>query len=63
MSEEKRHNCRSCKWLRRETESWELPHIWWWDCKKRPGFAALRSFPFKNTKCKDFEVSDASYIS
>lgn len=52
---EERHNCRDCKWLSREIESWEMPHIWWWECGRNPHYALLKSFPFKNTKCKDFE--------
>ena len=50
--------CRDCKWLLREQESWEMPHIWWWECTERPAMANLRSFPFKSTKCKSFERDD-----
>lgn len=48
-------SCVSCKHFRRETESWEFPHIWWYECRKRPGMANAKSFPFTNTKCKAFE--------
>lgn len=48
--------CGNCKHLRREQESWELPHIWWWDCARHPARANLRSFPFHHTTCKSFET-------
>lgn len=51
------NSCRECKHVRRETESWELPHIFYYVCKKAPGMANLRSFPFKCTSCPHFEAS------
>jgi len=51
------HNCRACKHIRKETEGWELPHIWWWECLAKPAMPNLKSFPFRNTKCKSFEAS------
>ncbi len=29
-------NCRDCKFLSRETESWEMSHIYWYECSARP---------------------------
>lgn len=48
-------SCYGCKHLRKETESWEMPHIWWWECTPRPAAPNLKSFPFANTKCKAWE--------
>lgn len=53
-SEPGRKRCGDCANLMRETESWELSHIWWWSCGARHGMENLRSFPFQNTKCKAF---------
>lgn len=52
-------DCRSCRHFRRETESWEFPDIWWYECRKRPGAPNLTSFPFVNTNCKAFEPKPA----
>jgi len=41
--------------LIRETESWEMPHIAWWECKRDVGRANLKSFPYVRTTCKRFE--------
>lgn len=49
------NSCYRCAHLHKETESWEMPHIWWWECSARPAMANLKSFPFSNTKCKDFK--------
>jgi len=51
--------CRRCAHLVRETESWEMPHIWWWECAAIPGRANLKSFPFAATKCQRFVLSRA----
>ena len=51
------NSCRDCRHLRRESEGWEYPHIWWWECRARPAMENLRSFPFKDTKCASFEAS------
>lgn len=51
---QERHRCHDCKDLSRATESWEMPHIWWWECGSHPGYENLRSFPFESTKCRDF---------
>jgi len=48
-------SCYFCKHLHRETESWEMPHIWWWECSAKPSMANLSSFPFKDTMCKAFK--------
>ncbi len=48
------HSCGSCASLAKEVESWELQHIWWWECDSRPGVQNLTSFPFKRTKCRDW---------
>lgn len=47
-------SCYECQHLYRERESWEMPHIAWWDCARRPAMINLRSFPFKATKCATF---------
>jgi len=48
------NSCRLCVNLRRETESWEMPHIWWWTCLYQESRANLKSFPYRRTKCKGF---------
>ena len=55
-----RKSCGKCKHLAKATESWELPDIWWWECNARPGLANLKSFPFRDTKCKSYEAKDPS---
>jgi hypothetical protein len=50
------NSCRNCKHFHRAEESWEMPHIWWYECSYREGMANLKSFPFTNTKCKGFEL-------
>lgn len=52
------NRCGNCKHLTHQTESWEMPHIWWWECAARPAMANLKSFPFHNTKCKSFALSE-----
>lgn len=54
------NSCRTCKHLYYQEESWELPHINWMECDKRPGSANLTSFPFRNTKCSGYEPSSQS---
>jgi len=44
--------CYSCVYLIRQTESWEMPHIAWYECKARPANECLKGFPWKKTKCK-----------
>jgi hypothetical protein len=46
-----RSGCFTCKHLRRETESWEMPQIAWYECDKRPQNSNLRNFPFRSTAC------------
>lgn len=46
-----KRDCRVCVHFIRQTESWEMPHIAWYECKKIPSMANLLSFPFRNTKC------------
>lgn len=48
------NSCHECKHLRHETESWEMPHIWWWECRANKGMENLKSFPFTNTRCRHF---------
>ena len=48
-------SCYACGNLRKANESWEMPHIWWWECNSpSAGKANLKSFPFHKTRCKDF---------
>lgn len=54
MTKDEKHSCYNCVSLIREEESWEMPHIWWWECTACPGMANLKSFPFENTKCKAY---------
>lgn len=54
------NNCRNCGEFVREQESWEMPHIYWYECAARPGMANLPNWPFRNTKCKAF-VERKSY--
>ena len=53
------NSCFDCKYYSywRETESWEMPHIYtdMRECSKVPTNANLKSFPFLNTKCIHFE--------
>lgn len=48
-------SCRACVHLRRATESWEMPHIQWWECAARPSMENLRTFPFNQTICKKYD--------
>ena len=47
-------NCKNCKNLTLQTESWEMPWVFWYECKVKPFVENLSSFPFKNTQCKEF---------
>lgn len=49
------NSCYRCVHLYKETESWEMPHISWWECSVKAGVQNLTTFPFRNTKCKAFE--------
>lgn len=49
------NSCYTCAHFHREEESWEMPHIWWYECSARPSMANLKSFPFTNTKCTLFK--------
>lgn len=51
------NSCYNCGECVREVESWELEHIYWYECDAVPGMANLRNFPFSNTKCKHFVKS------
>jgi hypothetical protein len=51
-------SCHTCKHLRRETESWEMPHIAWYECAVFRGRENLVSFPYKQTKCSKHETRD-----
>lgn len=48
------NNCRNCKFCHLETESWEMPSIYYYECSAIPSRANLPSFPFKRTKCDRF---------
>ncbi len=48
-------NCRDCMKLIRQTESWDMPWVFWYECKAKPFVENLRSFPFQNTRCKEFK--------
>jgi len=56
---EKLVSCYTCKHRHshKETESWELSHIFWWVhiCDVRPNVANLKQFPFSNTNCTKHE--------
>ncbi len=56
-------SCANCENYVREEESWEMPHIYWYECKARPGMENLTSFPFKNTKCKSFTQKQIGSLS
>ena len=61
-----KRSCYNCKHLWRQTESWEMSWIWWYSCCERPSMENLSSFPFHQTKCRDFterEVATANLIS
>ena len=51
-------SCVSCKHYHshKETESWEMPHIFWYErsCDARPTIANLVQFPFENTSCQQY---------
>lgn len=60
------HSCRGCNHLSRQQESWEMPHIQWWECRAAPAMVNLSSFPFKNTTCKKwvpFKARDHSIVA
>jgi len=59
-AKEMTNSCYHCAHLVREQESWEMPHIEWWECAARPGCANLTSFPFVHTKCTAFSPNKAS---
>jgi hypothetical protein len=46
--------CRSCRFFSKQIESWEMSHIWWYECTKHEHYVNLKSFPFKNG-CKSFK--------
>ena len=48
------HTCYGCANLEHCYESWEMPHIQWYECAVHSGYANLTSFPFHNTKCPDW---------
>ncbi len=45
----------------KETESWEMPHIFWYErsCDARPTLANLKQFPFKRTSCPRYSERTA----
>ena len=50
--EQTKGGCFDCQFLSRETESWEMPHICWWECMARPQNMWLKGFPWRKTKCR-----------
>lgn len=46
--------CSMCCNCIRQEESWEMPHIFWYECTLHPSWSNLKSFPFHHTQCKDF---------
>lgn len=44
--------CFTCLHLHQGTESWEMPHIAWYECAFRPANEGLKGFPWKHTICK-----------
>ena len=50
--EKTKGGCFDCRYLIKGYESWEMPHIEWWECKARPANEMLKGFPWKKTKCK-----------
>lgn len=44
-------SCFNCAHLEKETESWEMPWIYWYECIVRPQNSMLKQFPFRRTKC------------
>lgn len=44
-------SCYNCLHLVREEESWEMPHIYWYECSARPQNSRLKQFPFRQTEC------------
>lgn len=48
-------SCFNCSYLRKGTESWEMPHIWWYECLARPANEYLKHWPWKKTKCKHWK--------
>lgn len=58
-------SCYTCKHRHsyKETESWEMSHIFWWIhiCDARPSVSNLKQFPFKNTGCTKHEKENQSY--
>lgn len=51
-------SCRMCKYFFMESEGWEYQQYDYASCRKRPSMLWLKSFPFKNTKCKTFEAKE-----
>ena len=55
MSEPDKKSCHNCRYLVREIESWEMPGVYWFECRARPANENLKQFPFENTTCKSHE--------
>lgn len=55
-------SCYTCKHrsITRESESWELDHIYWYvhECAVRPSIANLKQFPFNKTNCSKHETKN-----
>lgn len=54
LTPERRRKCFSCRFFAESWESWEMPNIRYYECRKRPSNENLKSFPFKNG-CKRFK--------
>jgi hypothetical protein len=58
MSQTTNQKCTDCVYFFIDGEGWELPQYDYANCKRRPSMMWLKSFPFKNTKCKTYEAKE-----
>jgi hypothetical protein len=52
------NKCRDCVYFFIESEGFEYKQFDYPDCRKRPNMMWLKSFPFKDTKCKSFRAKE-----
>lgn len=57
-----RGSCFRCVHFRKESESWEMPHVRWYECAWRPMNENLKSWPWKRTACKGFQEVEAPHV-
>ena len=50
--------CTKCLHFFMDGEGGELPQFDYADCSEHPWRAYLKSFPFRDTKCKSWEIKD-----